>query len=298
MHLSAAEEARHFRGLGFCPVECSFGEESIMDGLQMDHHGALSHLEGVAIRAYRDHFGARLADPRFVVTGAADADATFAIAALAALVPHPSRGAEFTQLPDFLRAAGTRDITELATLINRADIDPIGLRLEESENGLLLLLFKHLSSGEHDAISFYAGVDHWRLLLDAIPPVQLLDAVKAAEHQRAAEARAARIETISPHVALVESKVWGYDVWYGEVRPVIVAYQAAEGRVSIGCRDLATAKRLFGAAGLRAVFPYLQPPGWGGRESIGGSPRGARLKREHALAAAQQLASHIQPQSV
>ena len=39
------------------------------------------------MRGYRDHQGARVEDPRFVVTGRADADATFAIAALAGLLP-------------------------------------------------------------------------------------------------------------------------------------------------------------------------------------------------------------------
>jgi hypothetical protein len=297
-HVSTAEDAGHYCNLGFCPVECSFGEESIVDALQMDHHGPLSQLEGVAIRAYRDHFGARRADPRFVVTGAADADATFAIAALAGSVPHPSRGAEFRESPEFLRTAWERDMTELASLVNRADIEPIGLRLEESEDGLRLLLFKRLSSGVQDASSFYAGVDHWRLLLGPNPPTQLVEAVRAEERQRVAEARAAHVEIISPHVAFVESKAWGYDVWYAEVRPVIVAYQVGEGRVSIGCRDLATAQRLFGPSGLRVVFPHLQPPGWGGRETIGGSPRGGRLDRQQALAVAAQVASLIEPQPV
>lgn len=294
-HVSSAEEAMRFRDLGFCPVECSFGEDSIVDALQMDHHGALSHLEGVAIRAYRDCFGACRDDPRFVVTGAADADATFATAALAGVLPHRSREAEFSKAPEFVRTAWTRDITGLAMLINRADIHPIGLRLEESEEGLRLLLFKRLSSGVHDVPSFYAGLDHWRFLLGPNTPMQLLQAVKAEERERVVEARAAQVRIISQDVAFVECKAWGYDVWYGEVRPVIVAYQAGEGRVSIGCRDLATAQRLLGPQGLRAVFPHLQPPGWGGRETIGGSPRSARLDRDQALAAAVQVASFAKP---
>lgn len=295
-HALIAEEALHLRDEGFCPIECSFGDESVVDELQMDHHGPLSHLEGVAIRAYRDHFGTRCKDPRFVVTGGADADATFAIAALAGLLPHPSRGAEFNNLPEYLRAAGSRDLTELAVLINRADLDPIGLRLEESVDGLLLLLFKRLSSGVQDIAGLYAGVDHWRLLLGPNPPVQLLEAVGGEERQRVAEARAAQVQIISQDVAIVESRAWGYDVWYAEGRPVIVAYQAGKGHVSVGCRDLATAHRLFGLQGLRAAFPHLQPPGWGGRETIGGSPRSVRLEREQALAAAMQLVSHIQRQ--
>lgn len=81
-HVNTTVEAIELLEQGYCPVECSIGGESIVDELSMDHHGVLSHLEGVAVRAYRDYFGVRKSDPRFVVTGAADADATFAIAAL------------------------------------------------------------------------------------------------------------------------------------------------------------------------------------------------------------------------
>jgi len=86
---SAPDEGARLVAAGFEPVECSFADQSVVGPLEMDHHGHLSHLEGVATRAYRDHFGARREDPRFVVTGTADADATFAIAALAGLLPHP-----------------------------------------------------------------------------------------------------------------------------------------------------------------------------------------------------------------
>lgn len=77
IHTNDAAEARRLTLDGFEPVECSFGGEgSVLGPLLMDHHGAESHREGVAIRAYRDHYGARRDDPRFVVTGAADGGLT------------------------------------------------------------------------------------------------------------------------------------------------------------------------------------------------------------------------------
>ena len=79
-HSNDPQEIEHMLDEGYEPVECSIGGRSIVGDLQMDHHGELSHLTGVAIRAY-ENYGARKDDPRFVVTGAADADATFAIAA-------------------------------------------------------------------------------------------------------------------------------------------------------------------------------------------------------------------------
>jgi hypothetical protein len=276
--------------MGFCPVECSFGAESVVDDLQMDHHGGLGHLEGVAVRAYRDHYGARRQDPRFVVTGAADADATFAIAALAGLLPHPSLAREPFGASSGAAKTLTQDLLPLATLINQADLSPANLGLEARSEGRLLLLFKQLASGWQDAVAFYAGVDRWRLLCGPHPPAALLNAVTEEEQRRVHQARAAAIEVLNDAVAFVESPVWGYDVWYAEVRPIIVAYVAAQGSAAIGCRDRAAAERHFGAGGLRNIFGELQPPGWGGRETIGGSPRGMQLSREQARAVARHVA--------
>ena len=272
-HLSNAESARIAVSAGFCPIECSFGEESVVDELAMDHHGALAHLESVALRAWRDHRGARRADPRFVVTGAADADATFAIAALAGLLPEG------------------RDLGTLAELIADADTRPHALADDPRPEAALLLLWRRMASGVQDATAFYGGVDRWRTLLKATPPQALLEAARAEEATRITAARNARVERFGPQVALVESPVPGFDVWYAEIAPVIVAYVADAQRVTIGVRDLATAQALFGPRGLLEVFPKLQPAGWGGRETVGGSPRGVALPLEAALRTAQTLGS-------
>ena len=101
--VSTVSEARRYIAQGFCPIECSIGGESIVDDLIMDHHGPHSHLESVAIRAYRDLFGARREDPRFV-TAIGDADACFAAAALAGELPHPSRDVP-SYLPSHIQRA-------------------------------------------------------------------------------------------------------------------------------------------------------------------------------------------------
>lgn len=46
------------------------------------------------------------------------------------------------------------------------------------------------------------------------------------------------------------------------------------------------AEKFFGKGGLKNVFAKIEPQGWGGREAIGGSPRGQKLTREQALEAA------------
>lgn len=277
---------------GYEPVECSFGcHGSSMGVLMMDHHGEYSHLEGVAVRAYRDHFGARKEDPRFVVTGAADADACFAIAALCGVLPHPSRAAEFENAPPPVKAGNTKDITALAELVNLVDTAPIGVRLEESADGAMLLLWNQMSSSSQDASAFHAGIDRWRCLLGRAPKA-LLAAAKTEEENRVAEARKAEVIKISDEVAVVESAAWGFDVWYAEVAPIILAFVGGS-HATVGCADVEAAEKFFGSGGLKNVFAKLEPSGWGGREAIGGSPRGEKLTREQVVAAAHVIAESV-----
>lgn len=301
-HVSIAEDAEHYRNLGYCPVECAFGERSIVDDCRMDHHGELAHLEPVSLRAYRDQVGWRSLDPRFVVTGAADADATFGIAALAGLLPHPGFHLEHTSPtqfsltvskswslvdPDFVR------LMELAEKIARADVDPFAERWEDSEAGLLLLAYKQqMRQAPHNAESFHRGVNLWIELLNN-PSASLLQSVRAQEQERVHLARLAKIERVSGDVALVECPVWGWDVWYAEIASVIVAYQAQTERCSIGCRTETLARQFFGPRGLLEVAGELHPVGWGGRNTIIGSPRGAGLTRDQARVAALEVSQQI-----
>jgi len=206
-------EADRLAGEGFEPVECSFGHfGSSLGSLAMDHHGSESHREGVALRAYRDHFGSRKDDSRFVVTGAADADACFCIASLCGMLPHPSRAAELDKAPPPVKNAGTRDITKLAELVNRVDTAPIGVRLEESDEGVTLLLWNQMGSSAQDATAFHAGVDRWRALLGRAPKA-LLAAAKTEEANRVTEARKAEVTRINDKAAVVEPAGGGFDVW-------------------------------------------------------------------------------------
>lgn len=283
-HVTSKHEAERLAAEGWEPVECSFGTEgSVLGRFALDHHGAESHREGVALRAWRDHHGALEGDPRFVVTGDADEDATFAIAALAGILPHPSRGG--------------RDLGGLAALINDMDVEPIrtGPSLADHPFGAVYLLWGHLSSGVQDASAFHAGIDRWRALLGRSAPGALLAAASAQESERIRLARAAEAGRVGEHVALVESELaWGFDVWYSERpgTPFVVAFDPTSGSVTVGCRDAATAERFLGPGGLKALWSAL-PGGWGGREAIGGGPRGVRLDRTQALEAAATLSELV-----
>ena len=291
-HTNEIEEARELAAAGWEPIECSFGEHgSVVGPLEMDHHGSFSHLEGVVLRAYRDHFGVRREDPSFVVTGAADADACFCIASLAGLLPHPSRVGEFEKAPPPVRTSMTRHLLTLTTLINQVDTNPIGIRQEETPEGCLLLLWNQTGGSTQDALEFYAGVSRWRSLLSRTPKA-LIEAVKAEEAERVIKARSFVRREVFGKVACLESEVWGFDVWYAEVAPVIVAL-TPQGNITVGCPSTEKAEALFGPGGLKNVWSKLAPEGWGGRESIGGSPRGQKLSWAEASEAARIIATNI-----
>lgn len=109
------------------------------------------------------------------------------------------------------------------------------------------------------------------------------------------KARDANTGVVTKDVGLVEGEGWGFDVWYTEHpgTPIVVAFEPGAGQVTVGCRDLETAERLLGPGGLKNVFPKLEPRGWGGRETVGGGPRGVTLTKTQAISAAQRIADLI-----
>lgn len=309
-----SDEVKGLVARGFCPVECSIGGESIIDALAMDHHGAESHREGVAIRAYRDHFGARRADPRFVVVGAADADACFAIASLAGLLPHPSRVSEFEGKPSFVVKAMTADLTSLAATVNLIDTNPIGLDISQLPFGDMLSTWNAMTPANKDSLGLYTGVGMWVNLTTGNPRqlATFLAAAKASEEARVVEAKAdldESAERISDSVLFLNgSRAWGFDIWDGrelergtsdEVKgwnaPIVVAYLESNRNVTVGCPNNAVAEAILGKGGLKNAFPVLDEivSGWGGRESIGGSPRGMELTEEQAREAASKIAELV-----
>lgn len=280
------ETACRLRDAGYEPVECAFGQHgSVMGRFDLDHHGAESHREGVALRACRDHYGALADDPRFVVTGTPDADAVLAIVALAGRVPAARIPADFY------------------ALVDEHDTDPIGKDLLATEQGLRLAWFNQRPGLYQNADGFQKAIGHMETLLRGEVSRAALDKVHRADMARRNKAvegvsaiydgRAVELDMPDgamtrpvlrgdlavesrPRVAVVHCAVWGFDVWY-RLAPVVVSYASRMAKVTVGCPDTDTAERLFGPGGLARVWPALGK-GWGGRETIGGSPRGQRLK--------------------
>ena len=253
-----------------------------MGPLNMDHHGKESHREGVAIRACRDHYAAREKDPRFVVTGAPDADAVLAIVALAGLVPANLLTPTFYEL------------------VNRFDTDPIGIDLFEQEGGVKLAWFNQIQGMRQSEAGFRKGISAMVQLLEGGVSYADQEQLQRADESRRRTAidgvktvldvrgyplpvpqaplglvkRGRELDEAAARIVITHSPVWGFDVWY-RIAPIVVSYADRLEKITIGVVDTETAQLLFGPQGLNAIWPELGE-GWGGRESVGGSPRGVR----------------------
>ena len=296
---------------GWCPIECSVAGFSVVDELEMDHHGAYSHLEAVSIRAWRDHFGARREDPRFVIAGSADADATFAAAALAGILPHPSRAEEVAELRAEVQERLTADISWLAEAIALIDTEPIGINFKTLPGGALFIVWDSFAGSGRERLSALAGVHLWRALTTGRsekfrPYFEAAQQVEQARVEDAMRDLDERGEELDGVLVILNSRVFGFAEWYGRDEeagpydspsgwrhPVVLSWVEGRGQVTVGCPNIEVAEALFGEGGLKNLFAELEPEGWGGREAVGGSPRGLKLTRAQVEAAARTIAAAL-----
>ena len=299
--VNTEEEAINFKNKGYIPVECSFGDVSVIDAFMLDHHAQYSELEGVAIRAYRDFFGAVRSSPKFVVTGFPDEDATFAICALAGIIPHPSFGDKFSSPSEEMQIVSQMDLTSIATLINDIDINPnLSLELVDTYRGRIILSWRQQGHKNcRDKLAWYGGVDRWRTILTS----QSRDFIDAALDSHVASIeRALKVKTeeISANVIVADFSELGpnsnyYRVWLDKY-PVLVAYMGNnhdQGRCSFAVTSIEKARELFGESGLVDVYPGLYPRDCGGREIIGGSSRTIPITWKQACDYGKQIDKYI-----
>jgi len=271
LYASNMAEALDMATKGFEPVECAFGREgSAVGRYKLDHHGQYSGEEAVSVKAARLALeGVKL--QRFVVTGDADCDQCYAIAALSG-----------SQIPI--------DMDE-ANAIAEVDVDPIGRDLA-SDRYVRILLFNQRTHGFPSCLdSTYKALGEFVGIFNGRYGAKDVDAARSYEKARKDSVRQG-IKQLEPgRVALVASDDWGFDVWY-ESAPIVVAFVAPKKSVTIGlCPKKGgtlgdrTGFELLGPEGLKRVYPVLDSeikPGWGGRETIGGSPRNAEMTYEDA----------------
>jgi hypothetical protein len=290
-------EVKNLAEHGYTPVECSFGSDSVVDDLVMEHHGAkYSHKPGVSVNAMENYYGARKDRPTFVVNHI-DADNMFACLALAELIPN------------------TPEMRDFAKTIAIMDMDPIGRDVTKMPEGARLAVF------EADYLQGEINTENARKAAQGLLEIcklpaddpRLLEATKkeqaridaAKDDMKNGGQKMGAVYTIN------EAKSWGFDVWYerqedkgsstsakGWKNPIVV--MSSEGSITFGAPNDAVAKEVLGSktvkdengekreiSGLSLVFEKLNkvygcPPesGFGGRASIGGSPRGQKMTEE------------------
>ena len=302
------DEIKGLVKVGYIPIECSIGGESIVDNLKLDHHGDLSSYPPVSVSGY-DKWGIAKDKPGVVCAGNADADACFCAAAILGLIPHPSFTKEGAPPP--VVASWKKNLNGLAETIGIIDTDPIGKKIRDLPGGPELILWNTMSGNGGDSLGFASGVGLWRTITTSRPEVikPMLDAASAAERDREVlsnrelEERGCIINDI---LVIRDSRIWGFNEWYGRLdnnndptdpkswkHPVVVALVETTKNITIGCPNNEVAIKLFGSKGLMELFPKLKPEGWGGRESVGGSPRGMEMTWESVLACAKTISQSI-----
>ena len=103
-------------------------------------------------------------------------------------------------------------------------------------------------------------------------------------------------QKISDFVSFVVPPVWGFDLWYRD-SPVVVAYMSKSKRVTIGVKSRDIAHRLFGSDGLLSILPHLGK-GWGGRDTVLGSPSGEKISVYDAEGVAELVAKQVEERHV
>jgi len=270
---SSLEEAISYLNQGYCPIECAFGNDSVIDELELDHHGNLDHLESVSLRAYRDFYGQRASDPRFVVRGSPDFDNTFAIGALMGILPKLDERYCQTSDNHLEKKHPNKTMQDLVELIDR--LDRYGdCNLLEAPQGEALMLWQAMTYRHPTSLSYYSALNNWiYITTHNISPITL-KYIHELEIDRQAKTEKTPIESIHDAVGFVKSNLWGFNHWYSQ-KPIIVQFiqrSNTHGFVRIGIKDHQTAEKLLGPGGLKNIYANLTPKGWGGSTAIGGGP--------------------------
>ena len=268
---------------GYIPVEASYGDKTAHDVtraipiLTLDHHGPFSDLECPTVRAQKEFFnyGAGILPDivrgRYVLSHV-DADSFLTVMGLEGYKLPPT----FVERVVFSDLYGPHKI-------------PADQRNHPEQIKLSLL---------NDLLNNRKGFTEVEIR-KAIQILQLPDnSSTIADKIRKLDARYARLapscfmlddEEYTASVAIGVTEDYPMDILY-DMADFAVAYHNKDRYITIGCRDLETGQAYagWGEKGLIDFWPRLGP-GWGGRETIGGSPRGELMTLQQAVDAAKTL---------
>lgn len=191
----------------------------------------------------------------------------------------------------------------MAETIAIIDTDPIGREIIAMPFGQTLITWNALfGSQANDELGALSAVWGWKMLLTASPAVTapFLNAAEQSEKGRC-EAALKDLTERGNRFGIVQaingSRVFGFSEWYGrnaeagspvEVagwrNPIVVSLTEKDQNITFGCPNKDVAEALLGKGGLQNVFSKLNTlyglegqSGFGGRETVGGSPRGLKM---------------------
>jgi hypothetical protein len=261
---------------GFIPIEMADGGKSYVDHRVLDHHNDYSDRPSACLTALEYYGEADCAESAKFMVNHVDADCVMTGITLMGLLP-------FDVLKD------------LNDEIGALDTDPLSVENDKLKYGDLIRCWRGGMRGVKDsAWSWLYGVV---LFIDIIKnPASyagIIERTRGEESDRVARAAAdyetALVGKTGKVILIPSSAVWGLDVQFGREAGQDIGSPASwrhwcvmssiqkSGAVFVSCPNKRIAETAFGPGGLKNIFPKLPEINgkfWGGRESVGGSPRG------------------------
>ncbi len=267
---------------GFVPIEMAEGTRTYVDFRRLDHHNEYSDMPSACITALKFYGELSGQKPARIMVNHTDSDSVMTGVTLLGLLPR-----------ELLKVLNPE--------IGQLDTEP--LMADEKNlrfNDEIRIWKKNMESVKQSGWSWLYGVQLWIDIFENRADFQgVLDDLNAGEDERkklALEDYQAAKRGPSGRVLLVNpSRVKGFDVQFGRQEGAtpdtlegwrhlcIISYIAKAGNVMLACPCRKVAELAFGPGGLKNVFsllPGINGKTWGGRESVGGSPRGVTFPAE------------------
>jgi hypothetical protein len=270
------ETAEKYVKEGYIPIEASYGTRSVTDVFKLDHHGELSGLINPAKRARKELFCK--GNGTYVVSHL-DLDTVLTIAGLECIKIDP----------------------DLAEVVSTLDIHgPHAVEWEKTRWAPFFVAFWKI----FERIAFKDEQDVTELVeraLELVRKAKKLERSKRLKKEiwnleaeiRKGLAEVVEVETVEvddPEIEKVkvglviggESKA-GFKAYYKKA-DIVVAYNKQLKKISVALKSDKFV-RLFGPKGLLEIVDYLNATygsGWGGRETIIGSPRDKQVTEQVA----------------
>jgi hypothetical protein len=261
---------------GFIPIEMANGGKSHVDHRVLDHHNDYSDRPSACLTALKYYGEADCAEAAKFMVNHVDADCVMTGITLMGLLP-------FNVLKDLNDEVGV------------LDTEPLSVDNDKLKYGDQIRCWRSGMRGlKNSAWSWLYGIT---LFIDIINNpsgyAEIIKKISGDESARIARAavdyETALVGKTGKVILVPSSAVWGLDVQFGRRAGQDIGALASwhhwcvmskiqkSGAVFVSCPNKKIAETAFGLGGLKNVFPKLPEINgkfWGGRESVGGSPRG------------------------